>query len=232
MKVALIHLALDGTDEGTWGAASALSRINITQDPAIAIPRQMFCDVVKLISPAGDMICCLNISSTFRYNLDKMSSPDDMFSDSPEEMDPEDFTPPSSSVKSSQRSKLSSVKSSQGSKLGSTSSVSKTALLAQTSSWNPESEVTGQKIINSDEKDLNVKETKQTAVKIVVEFFDEAGVKMYSRTSVNKDTINIVTSMLRGSDKDHKKSAVNKLVNSEEFGQDIRKSIVDKLELY
>ena len=109
----------------------------------------------------------------------------DMFSDSPSSQ----FT---NSVKSSQGSKLSSVKSSQGSKLGSTSSVSKTASLAQTSSWNPESEVTGQKIIISDEKDLNVKETKQTAVKIVVEFFDEAGVKMYSRTSVNKDTINIV----------------------------------------
>ena len=54
---ALIPLALEGTDKGTRCAASALSRIGITQDPAIAFPRQRSCDVIRPISLLLDPEC-------------------------------------------------------------------------------------------------------------------------------------------------------------------------------
>ena len=54
---ALIPLALDGTDKGTRCAASALARIGITQDPAIAFPGQRACDVVRPISLLLDPEC-------------------------------------------------------------------------------------------------------------------------------------------------------------------------------
>ena len=54
---ALIPLALDGTDKGTRCAASALARIGITQDPAIAFPGQRACDVVRPISLLLDSEC-------------------------------------------------------------------------------------------------------------------------------------------------------------------------------
>jgi len=54
---ALIPLALDGTDKGTRCAASALSRIGITQDPAIAFPGQRSCDVIRPISLLLDPEC-------------------------------------------------------------------------------------------------------------------------------------------------------------------------------
>ena len=47
---ALIPLALEGTDKGTWCAASAMARVGITQDPAIAFPRQKSCVVVMSVS--------------------------------------------------------------------------------------------------------------------------------------------------------------------------------------
>lgn len=54
---ALIPLALEGTDKGTRCAASALSRIGITQDPAIAFPGQRSCDVVRPIALLLDPEC-------------------------------------------------------------------------------------------------------------------------------------------------------------------------------
>lgn len=54
---ALIPLALEGTDRGTRCAASALARIGITQDPAIAFPGQRSCDVVRPISLLLDPEC-------------------------------------------------------------------------------------------------------------------------------------------------------------------------------
>merc|ERR1712106_286927 len=54
---ALIPLALDGTDKGTRCAASALARVGITQDPAIAFPGQRACDVVRPISLLLDPEC-------------------------------------------------------------------------------------------------------------------------------------------------------------------------------
>jgi len=53
----LIPLALEGTDKGTRCAASALARIGITQDPAIAFPGQRSCDVVRPISLLLDPDC-------------------------------------------------------------------------------------------------------------------------------------------------------------------------------
>ena len=47
---ALIPLVLDGTDKDTRCAASALARIGITQDPAIAFPGQRSRDVMRSIS--------------------------------------------------------------------------------------------------------------------------------------------------------------------------------------
>ena len=47
---ALIPVALEGTDKGKRAAASALSRIGITQDPTIAFPGQRSCDVVRPIA--------------------------------------------------------------------------------------------------------------------------------------------------------------------------------------
>lgn len=43
-------MALEGTDKGMRTAAQALSRIGITQDPAIAFPGQRSCDVIRPIS--------------------------------------------------------------------------------------------------------------------------------------------------------------------------------------
>eukprot|EP00090_Calanus_glacialis_P004732 TRINITY_DN13559_c0_g1_i1.p1 TRINITY_DN13559_c0_g1~~TRINITY_DN13559_c0_g1_i1.p1 ORF type:complete len:1002 (-),score=408.50 TRINITY_DN13559_c0_g1_i1:92-3097(-) len=54
---ALIPMALEGTDKGTRCAASALARIGITQDPAIAFPGQRSCDVVRPISLLLDPEC-------------------------------------------------------------------------------------------------------------------------------------------------------------------------------
>jgi len=54
---ALIPLALEGTDKGTRCAASALSRIGITQDPAIAFPGQRSCDVIRPIALLLDPEC-------------------------------------------------------------------------------------------------------------------------------------------------------------------------------
>lgn len=54
---ALIPLALEGTDKGTRCAASALARIGITQDPAIACPGQRSCDVIRPISLLLDPEC-------------------------------------------------------------------------------------------------------------------------------------------------------------------------------
>lgn len=47
---ALIPVALEGTPKGKRAAASALSRIGITQDPTIAFPGQRSCDVVRPIA--------------------------------------------------------------------------------------------------------------------------------------------------------------------------------------
>ena len=54
---ALIPLALGGTDKDTRFAASALARIGITKDPAIAFPGQRACDVVRPISLLPDPKC-------------------------------------------------------------------------------------------------------------------------------------------------------------------------------
>merc|ERR550519_2641357 len=54
---ALIPLSLDGNERGTRCAASALARIGITQDPAIAFPGQRSCDVIRPISLLLDPEC-------------------------------------------------------------------------------------------------------------------------------------------------------------------------------
>ncbi|XP_023336334.1 protein unc-45 homolog B [Eurytemora carolleeae] len=53
----LVQMALDGTDKGMRTAAQALSRIAITQDPAIAFPGQRSCDVIRPICQLLDVEC-------------------------------------------------------------------------------------------------------------------------------------------------------------------------------
>ena len=48
---ALIPLTQSGTDKGKRCAASALARIGITQDPAIAFPGGRAADVIRPIRP-------------------------------------------------------------------------------------------------------------------------------------------------------------------------------------
>merc|ERR1711970_81452 len=47
---ALVPIALSSTEKGERAAAQALSRIGITQDPAIAFPGQRSCDVVRPVA--------------------------------------------------------------------------------------------------------------------------------------------------------------------------------------
>eukprot|EP00088_Acartia_fossae_P020179 TRINITY_DN21830_c0_g1_i4.p1 TRINITY_DN21830_c0_g1~~TRINITY_DN21830_c0_g1_i4.p1 ORF type:complete len:868 (-),score=244.57 TRINITY_DN21830_c0_g1_i4:118-2613(-) len=55
---ALVQLALEGnTDRGKRFAAQALSRVGITQDPAIAFPGQRSCDVIRPICQLLDQDC-------------------------------------------------------------------------------------------------------------------------------------------------------------------------------
>ena len=54
---ALIPMALEGTDKSTRCAASALARIGITQDPAIAFPCERSCDMVRPVSLLLDPEC-------------------------------------------------------------------------------------------------------------------------------------------------------------------------------
>jgi len=53
----LVSMALEGTDKGMRTAAQALSRIGITQDPAIAFPGQRSCDVIRPICKLLDTEC-------------------------------------------------------------------------------------------------------------------------------------------------------------------------------
>jgi len=54
---ALVVLALEGTERGQRLAAQALSRIGITQDPAIAFPGNRACDVIRPICQLLDVDC-------------------------------------------------------------------------------------------------------------------------------------------------------------------------------
>jgi len=53
----LVNMALEGTDKGKKFAAQALSRVGITQDPAIAFPGQRSCDVIRPICQILDPDC-------------------------------------------------------------------------------------------------------------------------------------------------------------------------------
>ena len=129
-----------------------------------------------------------------------MSSSEDMFSDSPE-MDPDNFTPPSSL-------KTNSGKSSQVSKLESTPSLNPTPDL-QIGNFQISPEILSEESsgVRSESISVKVKEVKPVNMKINVEFFDESGEKTFSRVSTDPEIINIVSSMLRSSDPDHSGSA-------------------------
>lgn len=53
----LVSMALEGTDKGKQLSAQALSRVGITQDPAIAFPGQRSCDVIRPICQLLDPNC-------------------------------------------------------------------------------------------------------------------------------------------------------------------------------
>ena len=140
-----------------------------------------------------------------------MSSSEDDFADISNCVDPKDFTPPSSTS-------ISSINPSQGSKL----------------SLNPSPESQTHLNVNpfTNSKplfDLNKESGTQCHVKIKVDFFNEKGEKITSRTSSNTEIINIISSMMRSKDESHKHSTINKLVHSEEFGQDISNCVLNKL---
>ena len=112
-----------------------------------------------------------------------MSSSEDMFSDSPE-MDPEDFTPPSSL----------SAKTSQGSKLNPTPE-----FLTDNEQVAPKIGSEESSGIPSEPISVNIKKPGPNIVKMKVEFYDESDEKLFSRVSTDLETINITTSMLRSS---------------------------------
>ena len=130
-----------------------------------------------------------------------MSSPEDL-ADTPE-LDLEDLTPPSSLS--------TSIKSSQGSRV----EPDLTPFLNPT----PEAELNQESLAES-EKHFS---------KIKVEFFNQSGDRIHARYSSDVDVIDIVSSLLRSSDPDHRKSAVNKLLKSNQFGENVVDSAITSL---
>ena len=139
-----------------------------------------------------------------------MSSPEDMFNDSSDDMKIEDFTPPSLDSNS--------IKSSQGFK-------------SQPPPSQTNSVQSGSDIFDIREpltQTPNIENVGASA-KIKVEFFDSSGVKTCARFSTDPEIITLVGSMLQSANPDYRNSAVQKLVKSERFGSAIQDTVVAKL---
>ena len=136
-----------------------------------------------------------------------MSSSEGYLADTPE-MDLDDFTPPSSTSNS--------IKASQSSRNDSFSPINPTP----DKIFSPELEVSPN--LNDFENKAN------TTTKIKVEFFEDDE-RTHARFSSDAEIIDIMTSLLRSSDPDHKKSAINKLLKSDLLGQEIADSVIRNL---
>ena len=134
-----------------------------------------------------------------------MSSSEDQLADTPD-MDLDDFTPPSSTSNS--------IKASQSSRNDSFPPL------------NPTPDINS----SPELKDFltNYENLANCATKIKVEFF-EGDERTHARFSSDSEIINIITSLLRSSDPDHKKSIVNKLLKSKLLGQEIADSVFKNL---
>ena len=149
-----------------------------------------------------------------------MSSSEDLFADTPE-LDVDDLTPPSSLTTISH-------KTSQSSKVGSTPSENPTPepqIGLDLDSFTEEV-----KLFQNESMFVNENENllKNTA-KVKVEFFDGFGERTHFTSSTDLDAIDIVTSIIKSSDPDYKKSAINKLLKSEQFGQEIVDGVIRNL---
>ena len=150
-----------------------------------------------------------------------MSSSEDLFSDSPDlDMDLEDLTPPSSLTSNSVKSSQQSQKPSQHS------------LPVSTLPLNPAPDANPVHAANNQDKiseEVANEEFKKPITKLKIEFIDESDERTCVRFSTDPDTINIITSILRSSDDSHRKSGVNKLLKSEEFGPQVVESVLSNL---
>ena len=136
-----------------------------------------------------------------------MSSNEDIFNDSSDDMNVEDFTPPSADSNS--------IKSSQG--------FTSQPLPSQTNSV-----ISGSDILDNNEpQTLNIESG--PCVKIKVEFYDSSGLKICARFSSDLEMVNLIGSMLQSADPNYRSSAVQKIVKSERFGTQIQDAVVTKL---
>ena len=154
-----------------------------------------------------------------------MFSSEDLFSDP--DMDLEDLTPPSSLTSNSVKSSQQSQKSSQQPQKSSQQSLPVSRL-----SLNPAPDTnTVHKADTLDmiSEEVYNEEFKKPITKLKIEFIDESEERTCVRFSTDPDTINIITSILRSSDDSHRKSGVNKLLKSDEFGPLIVQTVLNNL---